>query len=455
MTTGISFSGLASGLDTGAIIDALVGVARLPIVRLEGKKKDYNSKMSLISDLSTKLGVVGSAAKDLDTSSEFKSFAASSSDEDCFTATAGGTAAQGTYAVTVSALCQAERTYSDAIDERDQAGLFGTGTLTMRVGDDPLDNINLTIDGTDTLETVAGKINNQVEGVTASVIYEGPLTDAYRIVVVGDNSGADYNIEITESAGLTLNLDDTLNNQMQAATNAAFTIDGIPMSSASNTVTGVVVGVTLDLLTTTTQTETLSVDIDKEAIEEKITALLDGYNEVTGFLARQFTYSGEVKTNTLMGDTAARSVQSRLRTILFGEVSALPDQYNALVRVGISSSEGKLSLDSTKFKTALSDDFEAVADLFTYTDGDDDTDNDGIAVRLQRTIKAMLQDPGGLLPNREDALEDQVEDIDGMVERLERNMETYEDGLRRQFAALEATLSQLNSQSSFLSSQGY
>lgn len=447
MSSSIAFSGLASGLDTGAIIDALVASARQPINRLQTKRSNYDSKLSLLSDLSSKLSKLQTAAKKVDTSSEFLSYTAESTASAKIAATASGSAGPGTYEIIVDNLVQNERTYSDPFAADDQTGLVGSGTLTIQVGTSTALDIAID-DTTDDLNAVALAINDSGADVTASVVHDGT---SYRLLVTGDIQGAEGAITFTETAGLNLDLDDAL-NQKQQAQDAQIRMDDLTITSSSNKVTGVIPGVTLDLKATTGGTaETITVKVDTETIKSNVQELITAYNDVASFLNKQFTYSGTARPNTLMGDSAARSVQTQLRNIVFGAVDDLDEPYTALARVGVkSSSDGSLTLDTTKLDEALADDLYAVADVFAYDDGITGADDDGIAVQLQSAVKLMLQDPDGLIANREDGLQDQIDDIDAQIDRLERNVDSYEETLNKQFLALEQTLASLQSQSNFL-----
>ena len=161
-----------------------------------------------------------------------------------------------------------------------------------------------------------------------------------------------------------------------------------------------------------------------------------------------------MRTDTLMGDSATRTAKTRLQSILSSEVSDLSEPYAALSRIGVkTASDGTMSLDSAAFRAAMADAPDAVGELFWHTDGDDATDNDGVAVSLARAIDAMLQSSDGLLVSHQAGLDRRIDDIDQRIGEMERNLETYEAGLQRQFAALEQLLSGLQSQSSFLAAQ--
>ncbi len=446
---GISFSGLASGLDTEAIIKALVGVAEVPIGRLKNKKSNYTIQKSKISSLSTYLSTLQTAAKKMDTSTEFKAYTASVSTLDAayLTATAGTSATPGTYAVEVLQLATAERTYSDPLSSKTTTGLVGSGTLSIKVGTDAAVNISID-DTTDTLEGVASKINSSGAAVSAGVMYDGVN---YHLVITGNKTGATNAITFTEDAALNLGLDQVA-NQAQEALDSEVSLDGFTINSSTNKVTTAIPGVTLDLIKTTTSPATVKVAEDLETVVTNVTELVDAYNVISKFLKAEFTYSKGMNAQaSLMGDMAVRNVQSQLKRIMSGAVSAADEPYTALSRVGITSNkDGTMTVDATKLKAALAADLEGVTKLFTVTDNDKDTDNDGVMVTLVRDITDYVQSPDGLLAARQKGIDQSIKQIDSRISTLERSIDSYEAGLKRQFAALENLLADLQSQGNFL-----
>lgn len=446
----ISFGGLASGLDTDSIISALIEAAQQPITLAEAKVSDLSTKLNSYNKISSYLSSIKTAAGAIDTEREFFTLSATSADTTKINATASSSASPGSYDLIVNNLAQAERTYSDAFSAKDTAGLFGDGTLTIQVGASGTP-VNITVGATDTLEDVASKINDEDVAVNASIVFDG--TD-YRLVVMGEDTGADNTISFTEGGTLSLNLDDPT-NEKQAAANASVTMDGMDFESATNQFTEMIVGVTIDLEDSTGgDTVTVSVDVDADSMASKIQTLISAYNNLAGFLHDQFQYQGEARSDTLMGDSAARGIKSSLQSIIISEVSDITSDYKTLASIGVSTdSDGTLSFDSTEFKEALAADPQGVIDLFTYDDGDDDLATDGIALRIYNTANQMLLDPEGIVSIRIDGINDSIDAQEERIDNLERQVEAYEDTIRAQFAAMEQAMAEINAQSDYLAAQ--
>jgi flagellar hook-associated protein 2 len=187
----LAVGGLMSGIDTESMFAQLREAYRKPIELMETRKEDYNVKLSAYSTLQAKLSALRAAAKEMDTSSEFASLSASSSDEDVFTATTISTAKDMTYNMQVKALAQTHkvataRTYSST-------ETFGDGDLTIQVGNNTARTI--TLDSSDTIQDIADEINNDSSmDVVAATVFDG---DKYRLMISAKESGDENIVNIT------------------------------------------------------------------------------------------------------------------------------------------------------------------------------------------------------------------------------------------------------------------
>jgi flagellar hook-associated protein 2 len=453
VTNSITFSGLASGMDTQAIIDAMMSIAKAPVDRLQAKRQTYATQLSTLSDLASRLSSLRTTARGMQSASTLKAYSAQSADPSTFTAAAGSGALPGTYDIEVQALAQATRAYSFAVNAKDQTGLVGTGNLTLTIGGTALAPIAIN-EATDTLETVAQKINDAGGGASASIIYTGSV---YKLVVNGTQTGQANAVTFAEAGTLAtkLGLSDA-GAAVQTASDARIVIDKNTITSSSNQMSQAIPGVNLTLLQTTALDTTvkLTVSLDASAEESKINTLLGTYNSVMSLLKDQLSYSGAQKDGQLIGDAALRGIKSQLQSIITGKVDAA-GAYSALSLIGVvtNKDDGTLSLNSTAFHDALAKDPESVSRLLTYNDFNTTTDNDGVMVRLGRTIDSFLATQSGTLTARQDGIQKSIASIDTRVASLQRNLDTYETGLRTQYAALESLMAGYQSQGNYLTAQ--
>ncbi len=437
----ITFSGLATGLDSAGIIDQLLQLERIPVQRLQDRQQVYSTQASKYRTLETKLKKLQDAAGNLGNRDDVLTTKVASSDTSVFTATAAsGSPAVGSTSVQVTSLATAEKTYSDAFAAKDTAGLFGTGTLNLQVGTDTA--VDITVDATDTLESVASKINASGADLTAGLIFDGT---SYRLRVTGNNTGTERAITFTET-GTTLGLDNPA-NEVQAAADAVFSVDGFAMTRPTNSFSDAVPGVTLTLTgaSPTAAADTLSVTRDPDAARENAQTFIDAYNDVMRSITAEFAYTGTPKgPESLSGDSTLRGIQMRMRTMVSSTVAGTTSPYNMLAQIGISSTtDGQLELDAGVFDAAIADDPSAVADLLA---GDPATSVAGFMANLDSFIEETTRSGDGTIAIRIDALDGRKKDLDGQIDRLELRIIDTEGRLRQQFATLEQLVSGMQAQ---------
>jgi len=217
-----------------------------------------------------------------------------------------------------------------------------------------------------TLGQLATSINNLGLGVTASVI-----TDSVgaHLVIVANNSGAagGFTIDGTDAPGLSL-------TQGSSGTDAAVTVDGILVHSATDTVTGIIPGVTLQLQSAAPGEQVqIQTQTNTQAAVTAINNFVSAYNTVIGDLNTQLTVTqgsdGSNTTNPLESDGTVSQVQQQLLSFMtqtFGTDST----YNTLGSLGISmNNDGTLTVNSTQLNNALNSDYSGVLNFFQGTSG--------------------------------------------------------------------------------------
>ena len=208
----------------------------------------------------------------------------------------------------------------------------------------------------DTLTTFAKAINAAAVGVTASVIADA---NGSRLSLVSNTSGAAGAITISSTLqdgstaiGFT---------QGSGAANASLTVDGQPYSSASNTVTGAIPGVTFQLLASPLNTSVqVVVTNDNTAIESAVQAFVTAYNSVITDINNQAKNDSSGKPEPLFGSPTLSSIQSQLQSALFG--GAASGSVSSLYQLGISANDdGTLTLNTSTLDNALNSNFSDIS----------------------------------------------------------------------------------------------
>ncbi|MBN9503068.1 MAG: hypothetical protein BGO01_08110 [Armatimonadetes bacterium 55-13] len=476
MSSGISFSGLSSGIDTDSIISSLMQVEAIPIQRLQQRQAEIQQKQNVYSQFRTKLQAISSAAGALNSATAFNATKASSSDTAVASITATNDAIAGTYNLSVSKLAQAQKVasaaQSDTTTPLNKTGKFvvngkavevtatdslktiaqkvnslgvgvtasiidgGTGnayltfsasktgatnkiqladlsgdsilgslgllsgttsvresitngarSLTYAKNTDPLstvigdstagaasfsiNGVNVDIDlSTDSLQTVANKINSAGANATATVqTVDDNGTTKYRLEIVG-SSGTPTFADTSGNALSALGIVQSgYNNQLVAAQDAEYKLDGVSLTSSTNSISTAIPGVTLTLLkadSTTPSTSTLTLTRDNDSVKSKITAFKDAYNDAIDFVSQYSQFDKDTyASGPLFGDQVASQLEQDITSMMFSNVPGLSGSYTNLTTLGFSLDDsGKLAIDDSILSNAIASAPNDVANLF-------------------------------------------------------------------------------------------
>ena len=430
--TGISSLGVGSGLDLNSLVQQLVAAERAPAEgRLDRSASKLQSQISALGQVKSGLATLEEALNRLTGVEDARSVQVS--DEAAFTASATAAADIGRYNIEVFELASAQSLASAGFLDLDAA--LGAGDLTITVGAN--DPVTVTIaDGANTLRDVRDAINDANAGVLATVVRDGT---EWRLLLSSEEGGLANTINMTVSGTLDANLASAAMTQTVAPADARFSVAGLELTSSSNVVDDVLPGVTLNLRAVTEAPVELSVGRDAEATREALEEFITAYNAMIDLSASLSSFNVETgQRSALAGDSTLRGIRGALPNALGAETGAL---WNA-VELGLRSDDtGKISLDEEAFAARLAEDTpEALASLRGFGDV------------LAQNIRGYTE-AGGILAIRTESMQASLRSIDVRRDQLDRRMESYEQRLVRQFAALDQMVAQMQSTSSFLASQ--
>lgn len=197
-TSGISFQGLASGLDTNQLIQGLLAVQQQQITNLQNRQAQIIQQESAYNTIQSNLLALQTAAGSLSStfSSVFDARTAASSNSNLATASANSGAQAGVYSFKVNSLAQAQQIASQGFDSA--SSTITQGTFAFQVGTGAVNTI--TINSTNnTLQGLASAINTANAGVTASVVNDGSSSQGYHLLLTSNNSGTANAITITNN----------------------------------------------------------------------------------------------------------------------------------------------------------------------------------------------------------------------------------------------------------------
>jgi flagellar hook-associated protein 2 len=441
----LQITGLASGLDTNSIISALIAIDKQPITALQNQSSGLTATNSALSSVQTALQQLSASAKALGSASLFTNTQTATSTNSTLvsaTATTGTGAVIGSYQVGVTNLASsAQRTFS-----------FTSPTAADTV---TIDGQQVSLNANASAQDLVNAVNsNSNLDVWATATDSGTVVFSNR--ATGD-TGTNY-IQVSDTSG-------SLTEQTalaQQGTNAQYTINGVAHSSASDTITNGIAGVTLSLngLTTTTGTVTVNVSPpapNSQSIQTAVQAFVTSYNQVISQIQTQLSTQPsktDPTVGTLFGDPDLRDVLSNMRQAMYTPGSSLPQSMSSMLNIGVST--GAASGSALPSQNAINGDLSLNADTLTQALT---TNPSGVAAMLKSWSQSFSgivdteSQVGGTIDTRIQGDNQQISDISSRIQAMQETLNAKQTALQAQFAALEATLSQNQSTASWLSSQ--
>lgn len=421
---GIQLSGLASGLDTEAVITQLMALERAPRSRMELRQAATQARSDSLREIATRLTSLRSAAKEL---SSVTTWAATQSTESSDTtkvaAKRTGGAAPGGTTITVNSLATAsQRTF----DFTEQAG---ASSITIGAVSVPL------AAGAKLADAVSA-VNNADAGVYA--------IDVGGKLVLSSKTTGGGSVFTAAGAGLS-------NEVQRDGADASITIGATTTPHASNVLTDVIPGIELTLRAPGTVTVLVGAPApDATAVEAKVKAFVESYNATVDLVRGKLNERrmptaatlADARKGSLFNDTNLAGTLRSLRSIAGDGLSALGVSTGAAT--GTSNADavaGKLTFDPTKLTTAMAAGPAAVK-----------TALEGFATSMEAALAPLAQ-AGGVLEGRIGSATSELMRFKNQLAKFDDRLIRREDQLRKQFTALESALSKSNSVSADLAAR--
>jgi flagellar hook-associated protein 2 len=417
-----AFSGKTSGIDVGTIVDELMQVERQPEAQWQAEQSTISSQVSALTTINTQLSTLDDSVNNLsDFLGALSQKSTASSDDALVSASADNTAVAGTHTVVVSNLATTSSSYSNYIPSG--TSLAGA-EIDIKYGSDPNNPVStdtIDIPSTDTtLQQAASTINSGTYGVTASVVTD---SQGSRLVLASKTSGANGNLTVSSSSTTFTSA---------AGVDAQLTVDGVPVDSSTNTVTGAISGVTLSLGSADPKTSVLiSVQSDTTQASDAIQSFVTAYNAVIGSINSQYTADPTTgNEGVLAGDSMLRTLQSQLLGMVSTPTSAAGPYVN-LQSMGIEmQNDGTLQINASALSTALSSNFSDVQSFFQSTSpvGWGQAASTQLQQLTDPTLGPVAADISGLNQTNQ-GLTDQINDFEVLMTSTQQQLTTQYDNL--------------------------
>lgn len=462
--------GLGGSVDVNALIKASVDAVKIPITKTNGLKDQatfVNAKISTFGQLKSMVSDFSDAAGKLNSVTGWNAVTATSSNADAVTVSATGGTAATSFSVEVQNLAKAQSTASAPL--LPVGGYMGVGSLKIELGKwsgsptsfaaGAANPVNITIAATDKLADVASKINGANAGVTASILSDA---SGERLLLRSKTTGEDAGFQMTVTDGDGNNTDATglsrltTGSSIDYGANAKATVNGIPVSSATNQF-NTVSGVTFSAVKVTTSPVEITVAKDTTAVRANVDAFVKAYNTLNNALNDITKYDKENKTaGLLQGDSTALGLQNSLRSAIQSMADGAGG-FRGLSSIGIGvagglsniNPTGELVVDSTKLNKALENP-DAVKAMFRGPDGG--TATDGVSEKILKTTKSLLASDG-FFASKDKLLQNSLKRNAQEIERVNDLADRTETNLKARYTALDTKMSQLNALNAYISQQ--
>lgn len=439
-----SISGLASGLDTATIINQLMQLEAASQNRLKAKVASETNVRSVLQALNTKIASIATRAAELAKPSTWTALTASVTGT-AVTANATSGAAAGTYEITVNQKAVAhQHTFTQTAAMATQIVADGR-SLILETADGPV-TVNT---GTGSLRDVITGLNAPGTGVRASTVVLDDGTHRLRVEARDTGSAAAFTLRLDDDSDL------LAGSSVRTGQNASISIGGDTVTSATNTFTAPLSGVSLTLAADAVAGDTAVVTVapDTAAMVKNVKGLIDAVNLALADIDFQSKAGGTGKAGPLAGDANVRS----LRTALLSSV--YPIDGTSLADLGIQLDRtGRIQFNEEKFTAAYEADRSAVTARFAAGARPADlaegvVHDPGFAGRLEALAKRESNSIDGTLTLAAQGRSTAIRQLEDSIFAWDRRLDLRRTNLTRQFTALETALSQMNSQSNWLAGQ--
>jgi flagellar hook-associated protein 2 len=467
----ISSAGIGSGLDVNAIVTQLVALERRPIVQLRSEASRLQTQVSAFGQLQSRLSALRDAADRLTQPATWGVATATSSNPQAIGATSTGSPTPGAYSLVVDRLA-AGQALASATAFANPSASVGSGTLRIELGDfdavPPVPKAGATAveiviePGADSLGAIRDRINAANAGVAASIVND---VNGSRLVVRSRETGAENGFRIqvlsdgdgnpADGSGLSsLAFDPQGFSAMQrtlSASNARASVDGLWVESATNTLSGVVDGLTLQLNRAGPDPVNVVVTQDNEKLRKSITDFADAYNAVVKLLRDQTKFDPETKTaGALQGDRTGGMLLGQLRGLITGGSEA-SGVFTRLRDIGFDvGTDGSIKVENSKLDAALGRKDE-LQKLFANRDLNTPA-NEGFGQRFKTWLDGALGVEGPLT-TRTQGLQGRIRSNEQQQQRLEDRVQRTEARLLAQYTALDTKMGQLQGLSAYVTQQ--
>jgi flagellar hook-associated protein 2 len=419
------------GIDVTAAVSASVTAAQAPEQSWEAQETLLQSQTSALTQIQSDVTNLDNDLQSLNSiTGPLSAMTVTSSNSNVVSATAASGSAAGNHVITVNSLATTGSWTSGYYGSSSTDLPAGSFSLTTGTG-----SATITANGTQTLSDLANEINGDKLGVTANVITDA---NGARLAIVSNNTGSAGNFTVapigTANYGFT----------QVTGQDGSISVDGINIANSSNTVTGVIPGVTLNLQSADPGVQvSLGISPNTSGIQSALQQFVTDYNTVVSDLNSQFTFNGSSE-GVLATDSTVRDLQNDVLSAL--DYTYTPSSGSTtvpnLMSLGISvDNNGQLSLDTSTLQSALQSNFSDVQNFFQGAA------LNGFASSFDQQLTSFISPADGAFTVDLQNLSSQYTDMQNNISDFETNYITpLKTQLQSEYGQAEIALQQLPNQ---------
>jgi len=446
-------SGLASGMSTDDVIEAMCSNRQTEIDNLTAKITNEETQYANWEQINTYMTMLQTDAQNLCNYSNWAQKSVSATDETVLTGTADDTASTGSYTVKITQLATSSQCISNSITNVSSAlGYSGTFTVNGQT---------ITVTSTDSLTDIVEKINDKTSSMSTGV--KAYLLGGIMVLETSDTGAANTITTATASGDdILTNLGMNISSHNTAGVDLKGSINGVAITSSSNTVTKIS-GVTLNV--TDTGSTTVKITHDTDTIKSLLTTFIEDYNTVMSYLGDESAIGISSSSGALTGvkgdmagDITVLNLYSKSRqniTSLFTGTNEYDSAMTSLRAIGIwtTGTDNELSIvDEDKLDDALENNFDAVKEMLRSYGNTTTGKGTGIMRSFYTYMSDVTDVTTGVIAIKEGTLSDQISNDEERLAQKKSALADYQTELYKHYAAMETMVANYNSQGSYLSS---
>ena len=442
----ITVLGLGSGMDLQGLIDKLVKADSQPLLLAQAQKVQYQDYYQTFNKLESGLMTLMSDANKMIT--DFSTQTATVSDDSKAEVSISSNPVNDMHNITVNQLARGQTWISNSdISSKTDTIASGYGEFTYKIGDKEytinLDNNVLSSTPT-TAEQFVNAINNNGSGLQASLIYDGT---GYKIILKTPE-GTNNNLTIVKN-DTTLTFGDGNGNTTPAedSQDATLTIDGVDITSHTNTLNDYIPGLSIKLKDTGSFSVFISTDYSK--LVEDMQTIVKDYNDVIDYIKKNNNYNDQTNVaDAFFCNSTIENLQNRLSNLFISSYNTSSNSnYHTLSDVGLSfDKDGTLEFDSSKFLSALQNDFKDVKKMLVESSTGA---NDGFLTKLHDMIFNMTS-PNGSIELQKNYINNRIDSLDSQIKMIQKSLDQERVMLTLTFSKMDEYIGILKNQSDYM-----